>query len=239
MAVLSDITIIIPTRNEADNILPFLATIPEQTPLIVVDDSDDATPYLIRNHRPRRTQLLRRSSNVTQARQIGADTAVTPWLLFSDADVVFAPGYFPRLLQILETGDHVFYGPKRSRNQFRSYYHRFAQGQRLSHRLGIPAASGSNLLVQRRAFRAVGGFDLDLTCNEDSEIVWRLKRQGYRVHFVPDLIVYATDHRRLHRGLWRKTAHSLLRCLLLWSGLMPRRWRRSDWGYWSQERKVS
>lgn len=239
MGLLSDITIVIPTRNEADNIPSFLATIPEQTPLVVVDDSDDATPYLIRNHRPRRTQLLRCSSNVTQARQIGAETAVTPWLLFSDADVAFAPDYFPRLIQIIETGGQVFYGPKLSRNQFRRYYRRFAQGQQLSHWLGIPAASGSNLLVQRSAFRAVGGFDLDLTCNEDSEIVWRLQRRGYRIRFISDLVVYATDHRRLRRGPWRKTAHSLLRCLLLWSGLMPHRWRRSDWGYWSQERKAS
>jgi hypothetical protein len=62
--------------------------------------------------------------------------------------------------------------------------------------------------------------------------VWRLKRNGNRCHFEPDLVVWATDHRRLERGRLRKTAHSLLRCTLLYTGLMPNRWRKRDWGYW-------
>lgn len=49
--------------------------------------------------------------------------------------------------------------------------------------------------------------------------------------------VYATDHRRLERGLLRKTAHTLSRCLLLYWDLVPSRWRNGDWGYWSEARR--
>jgi hypothetical protein len=45
-------------------------------------------------------------------------------------------------------------------------------------------------------------------------------------------MVYATDHRRIERGRAKKTLHSIGRCLLLYSDLMPKRLRSLDWGYW-------
>ncbi|MFN8499653.1 MAG: glycosyltransferase family 2 protein [Anaerolineae bacterium] len=95
------------------------------------------------------------------------------------------------------------------------------------------AASGSSLLLSRRAFLSVGGFDCRLAVNEDTEIVWRVRRAGYRVDFASDLAVYARDQRRLRRGAARKTMHSMARCALLYTGLMPERWRGHDWGYWT------
>ena len=171
-------------------------------------------------------------STIAEARQIGAEEAQTPWLLFTDADVTFAPDYFRRLCAYGRGGGT--YGPKLSQGAFAGYYRLFSWGQRLAHGVGIPAASGSNMLVHRAALRAVGGFDLNLTCNEDTEIMWRIQRHGFPVYYAPDLIVYERDHRRLRRGVARKTLHSLSRCLLLYLGLMPDRWRRADWGYWSQ-----
>ncbi|GAB4431260.1 MAG: hypothetical protein Kow0031_12380 [Anaerolineae bacterium] len=89
--------------------------------------------------------------------------------------------------------------------------------------MGIPAVSGSNLLVQRRVFHATGGFDLQLTCNEDSELGWRIKRQECRIVFAPELVAYARDHLRLAWGATRKMTPSLLRCGLLYFNLMPHR----------------
>jgi GT2 family glycosyltransferase len=227
---LSDITLVLATRDEARNIGAFLDSIPRELSLVVVDASRDETPELIERLRPERTLVLREPGNVTEARQRGFEVARSDWLLFSDADVVFAPDYFERLAALDEPA--VYYGPKLSRDRFRAYYRRFAWGQELCQALGIPAASGSNLLVPRQALRAVGGFDLRLNCNEDSELVWRIRRAGFATRYRPDLIVYATDHRRIERRRLQKTWHSIMRCLLLYSGLMPDDWRRLDWGYW-------
>jgi len=85
--------------------------------------------------------------------------------------------------------------------------------------------------VRRQVLQTIRGFDPELSCNEDSELAWRIKRAGYRVDFDPKLRGYATDHRTgLNRGVWRKTMHSLLRCLLLYLDLMPSRWRGHDLG---------
>jgi hypothetical protein len=56
------------------------------------------------------------------------------------------------------------------------------------------------------------------------------------VRLDPLLTVWARDHRRLRRGVFRKTVHSILRCAFLRSGLLPQRLRRHDWGYWSDAR---
>ena len=227
---LSEVTLILATRDEAHNIGTFLGSIPPQIRLIVVDASRDKTPDLIEHLRPVNSLVLREPGSVTQARQRGAGVAITPWLLFSDADIVFPPGYFERLCSL--TGEAVCYGPKLSRDRYRHYYRWVAAGQSLCQVCGIPAASGSNLLVPRAVFSAIGGFDLTLNCNEDSEFVWRIKRAGYQVRYLRDLVVYATDHRRIERGRTRKTLHSLARCTLLYTNLMPQKLRSLDWGYW-------
>jgi len=229
---LSDITVVLPTLNEEKNIRNFLASLPNACHLILVDAGDDKTAEIVAQHRlPEFTQVLRLKSTISEARQIGAGLAKTEWLLFTDADVVLAPAYFHALSKYAEFD--CIYGAKLSHTRFRRYYHWFAYGQRLSHKIGIPAASGSNLLVRRSIVTDVGGFDPELICNEDSELVWRIKRAGYRIAFAPDTPVYATDHRRLEKGTLRKTFHSVFRCSLLYCDLIPARWRKLDWGYWS------
>lgn len=233
---LSELTVIVPTKNEARNIGAFLRSLPPSVKLIVVDASDDDTPDRIHALRPKQTHVIHDRSNVTYARQIGAEAATTPWLIFTDADVTFSSGYFAQVLTPRPLD--AFYGPKLSVDDHQRYYQWLGWGQHLSDRLGMPAASGSNLVISRRAFDAVGGFDMRLTVNEDSEIAWRIKRQGFRIRYVPQLVVYARDHRRLKQGTLRKTLHSLVRCTLLYFNLMPARWRSRDWGYWADRDKA-
>lgn len=232
--MLEEITVVLPTRNEAVNIPAFLGSLPSTLPLVVVDASTDDTAVLIHTLRPNNTTLIPHPGNVTLARQLGAETATTPWLLFTDADVSFHPEYFARVKRY-QAHDAV-YGPKCSLGEYGRYYQWFSRGQRIVHWLGIPAASGSNLLMRRTVFQKIGGFDLDLPVNEDSEIAWRIKRRGYDIAFAPDLLVYEHDHRRLRNGRFRKTLHSLFRCALLFTGLMPQKWRQHDWGYWANAR---
>ncbi|MCS7057012.1 MAG: glycosyltransferase [Thermoflexales bacterium] len=232
---IEELTVIVPTRNERRNIRAFLASLPDEVELIVVDASDDETPQLIRDIRPHATTVIQRPCNVVAARQIGAEAANTPWLLFTDADVIFSLTYFSDLAR-LDTSDPrlgAIYGAKKACDRFVAYHRWFTRAQGFFAALRIPAATGSNLLISRAAFRDAGGFDLRLTCNEDSEIAWRIQRRGYRTMFAPSLVVYACDHRRLERGVMRKVLHSSLRCFLLYFNLLPSRWRGRDWGYWS------
>ncbi len=228
---LEEITIILPTRNETQNIRKLLKSVPDSVNLIVVDASDDATPDIVSSIRPHYTTVIRHPGTVTEAGKIGADKAATPWLLFTDADIVFHDQYFGNLAKF-EHYD-LIYGPKLSLGCYKIYYRWFAYGQYLIHLLGVPAASGSNCLVRNHAYEESGGFDLKLTCNEDSEFARRVKQTGYKAAYEFDLIVYAGDHRRPDRGMIKKTLHSIARCTALYFDIIPDKLRGYDWGYWS------
>jgi glycosyltransferase involved in cell wall biosynthesis len=235
LAPLSEtLTIVVPTKNERANVSTFLSSLPPEVALIVVDASDDGTPELIQRLRPRNTRVLRSAGNIATARQLGAEAAATEWVLFTDADVVFTPGYFEALAAAeMPVGTGALYGRKAALGSHPVYHALFHAGQALCAFFGIPAGSGSNMLVRRAALREAGGFDLELSCNEDSEVLWRVADTGAGVRFVPELVVHSRDERRLARGSAKKLVHSALRCFLLYTELLPRRWRVHDWGYWS------
>jgi glycosyltransferase involved in cell wall biosynthesis len=228
---LNDLSIIVPTRNEAANIPLLVHSIPRQVNQILVDASEDDTAELACHMRTGKTMVYRSRERISAARHIGAQLAYTPWLLFTDADIHFSETYFKNI-QSLPPLD-AYYGPKLSKDEFISYYQRIAKWQSIADTLRIPAVSGSNFLVRRDAYFSCGGFNPVLLVNEDSELGWRLQRCGFKIKYARNLTVYAHDHRRLYRGSLKKTLHSLLRCTLLYLNLMPRRWRSSDWGYWT------
>jgi glycosyltransferase involved in cell wall biosynthesis len=230
---LTDLTLIVPTKNEAHNIHRFLETIPAELPVLIVDASSDGTGDIVRRHGRSRVRILHDGGNIAAARQLGAEAACTEWLLFTDADMRFAEDYFATLAA-LPIGPRWggIVGAKLSQNRHRTYYRLFSLGMRLCCAMGIAAASGSNMLARRKALLAAGGFDRGLSCNEDSELMWRIQRRGYRVVYAAGLKVFEFDHRRLDGGVARKTLHTLARCALLFFDLMPATLRRHDWGYW-------
>ena len=136
----------------------------------------------------------------------------------------------------------AIYGPKRATGAYPRYGRLFTAAQALLHRVGIPAASGSNMAVRRDVFARVGGFRLDLPVNEDTELMMRIHYRGFRVRWAPALVVVSLDDRRLRQGLAYKSAHNLARgcCSGSASGCACRpAWLASDWGYWSRSRPAA
>jgi GT2 family glycosyltransferase len=230
----ADITIVVPTKNESQNIVGFLRTLPAAVRLVVVDSSDDDTVEVIERVRPQNTTVIKADANIPQARQIGAQAAETPWLLFSDADVIMDPAYFTNLAGIeLRPDDAGLYGAKATLGGFDVYHRWFTRGQALFDRIGVPAASGSNMIVSTAALASVGGFDPRLSVNEDTELMFRIRRAGYGVRFDRSLVVHSIDQRRLELGIARKVAHGAIRNTALYLGVFGPQVRQSDWGYWT------
>jgi glycosyltransferase involved in cell wall biosynthesis len=228
---IEDVSIIVPTKNESKNIERFLQSIPPEAQLIIVDSSTDDTREKVRTIRPRNTQIIEKNVNIATARQIGAEAAESEWLVFTDADMTFADDYFD-LLPKYDNYD-VVYGAKTSLDNYTHYYEWFQSCQLVFDKIGVPMASGSNLVIRKQALLASGGFDVRLPVNEDSEIAWRIKRLNYKTTFAPELQVIEHDHRRLDKGIYTKTLHTMVRCTLLYFELMPEKWRYKDWGYWA------
>ena len=233
---LNDVTVILPTKNEHDNIGRFLQSLPNSVKLIVIDASTDDTRDIITQQRPNNTEVVFHLGNIASARQKGVETAQTKWLLHTDADMIFADNYFDELKKI-KVNNKVggIMGAKQSLDRYVIYYYLFSLSLRLSSYLQCPAASGSNMLTRRQAVYGAGGFDEELSCNEDSYLMMQIRRNGWRVHYQGNLIVYELDHRRLDQGVLRKTLHSIIRNLLIALGLFSKKLRESDWGYWQKK----
>jgi glycosyltransferase involved in cell wall biosynthesis len=234
---LKELTVIVPTKNEARNIAGFLYSLHPEVQLIVVDASTDATRDLIAQFRPANTLVLEDPGNIPQARQLGADRAETPWLLFTDADMLFDPSYFEEWQQ-MEVGERVgaVQGAKLSADEeYATYYRLFSAGIGLLALVNVPGGSGSNMIIRRQAVQDAGGFDVALSANEDSDMLWKVRRAGWRVVYQKVLKVYEQDHRRLRQGILKKTLHSWTRSLMLLTGIGADRVRQSDWGYWKSE----
>lgn len=234
---LDDLTIVVPTKDEADNIGPFLSSIDDRVHLIVVDASTDDTRDRVRAARPALTIVIEDQGTIPEARQIGLETAQTEWVLFTDADISFGHDYWAAW-QALDAGPEVgaIQGGKFSADdRYRTYYRLFSFGIRAMAWLTVPAGSGSNMIHRRRALRDAGGFDPRLTANEDIYALWSVRKAGWRVIYASGLKVYERDHRRLDQGRLKKTMHGWVRSLMLFTGVGGDRVRQSDWGYWAED----
>ena len=99
-ATAASLAVVIPTRNEVENISPLLdeldAVLPEETEIIFVDDSTDETPATIEVERGRRARpitLVHRSARASGDGLAGAVAhglrlAMADWVCVLDADLV-------------------------------------------------------------------------------------------------------------------------------------------------------
>lgn len=103
------VTVIIPTRNEAENIEPLLTRLLPQLPpdseVLFLDDSDDETPTRIRQAAARdsRIRLIHRppgsrDGGLGGAVLTGFRSARCEWVAVMDADLQHPPELLPRLL---------------------------------------------------------------------------------------------------------------------------------------------
>lgn len=231
------LTVVVPTKNESENIGAFLRSLDPRVSLLVVDASTDETPDRILDARPERTVVIRDEGTIPEARQIGLEAAETEWVLCTDADMSFGPDYWTAW-EALDLDERVgaVQGAKLSADEaYRTYYRLFSFGIRAMSWLTIPAGSGSNMILRREASLASGGFDPALTANEDIYALWSIRKAGWKVIFAGGLRVYERDHRRLEQGRLRKTLHGWVRPLMLFTGLGSDRVRRSSWGYWNDD----
>jgi dolichol-phosphate mannosyltransferase len=111
-SAMPQLTIVVPTRNEAENVEPLLSrlspNVESGTVVLFVDDSDDETPTVIQAARKRGfgsldTRLLhrpvgQRGGGLGGAVLAGLEQTDTPWACVMDGDLQHPPEVVPRLL---------------------------------------------------------------------------------------------------------------------------------------------
>ncbi len=212
------VTIIIPARNEADNILPCIRSILAQPypahllELIVADDfSTDATAALVRSLNHPSVRLLQLADYVTTPinsyKKKAIETAIaesgSDLIITTDADCIAPPQWLATLVSFYEqyrpafiAAPVVFTDQPGFLSIFQSLDFMTLQGITGAsvHRRFHAMCNGANLAYERQAFNAVDGFkDINHIASGDDMLLMHKISQRYpdRVLFLksPDAII--------------------------------------------------
>jgi glycosyltransferase involved in cell wall biosynthesis len=221
---LPQISVIIPARNEEANVeatlRALLATESVAIHIIAINDrSTDSTGAImdriaaetarVAAESPSRLTVLHITElppgwlGKPHAMALAARQATTPWLLFTDADVLFAPDALLRALNLAEaeSADHLVLFPTMILKGFGermmlAIFHLLGTVFSPPWRVPDPRSRaslgiGAFNLVRADVYRAFGGFEsLRMQVTEDIRFGVEIKRAGYRqrVAVGPDLI---------------------------------------------------
>lgn len=182
---------------------------------VVLCSESPAVPVPLTNER-----LRLAVSRAGRAEQQNAGAAMTTarWLWFLHADSRFAPDTLPRLYDFLARNEQVLgYFDLQFQGDGPRWMSLNALGARIRSRwLGLPFGD-QGLVVPRRLFEALGGFDETLPGGEDHALVWQSKRldiplQPIGAPLLTSARKYATN------GWWRTTTrHLRLTCQQAWA----------------------
>jgi glycosyltransferase involved in cell wall biosynthesis len=210
-SVASEISVVVPVRNEEASIRALLEgllsqTLPPKEIVLTDGGSIDATREIIeefiKDGAP--VRLIReRNSLPGRARNIGAKNSRYPWIAFTDAGTRSAPDWLASLAENVGDGSavDVVYGSYDP--VVDSFYRECAAIAYVP-----PAASSAegpvrprsivSALMRRTVWEAVGGFPEHLRSAEDLLFMNKIEQSGFRIARAPQAVVYWS----IQPGLW-------------------------------------
>lgn len=237
-------SVIIACYNAAETLPETLAALQAQTcqdwEAICVDDgSFDATLAILKSaaaNDPRIKAISQKNAGPSAARNIGVEAARSDWVAFLDADDVWLPCKLEVMKDVISDnpkagavfGKIAFLDDRTDRESTVSTVHSGVTP--LDRILGEnPVCTLSNLCARRKAFKAVGGFDVTMRHSEDLEFIIRLVARGFPLVGTDTLLMryraseggLSSDLKRMHAG-WRRAI------LSAGASVTPRQYARAE-----------
>jgi len=161
------LTIVIPCKNEKDNIYECIGFIAKQvgfagTKVIIADTSDEQDSlnflqYTEDNYRYSLNIELIKGGFPAKARLEGSKLVTTPYILFLDADIMLQDKFL--LGECLAYDTDLVTVPFQTETGFNWIFRLFDIQQQLSNLLGTPFAIGGFQLWKTEAYWKTGGYD--------------------------------------------------------------------------------
>lgn len=199
------VSVIIPTYNRAHTLKRAMNSVLQQEDvnleLIVVDDgSTDNTKELVESYSDTRVRYLSCSQNngPSKARNLGAATAQGVYIAFQDSDDEWSLQKLKKQLQVFDTAQgnigmvycsfvkrysdrEVTYPPVDVPRQYKS-------GRIFDTLLFRPLVGTPTMLIPRKVWDEMQGFQEELRCFEDWELTMRIAEK-YSIAFVDEPLV--------------------------------------------------
>jgi glycosyltransferase involved in cell wall biosynthesis len=205
-----ELSIIVPTYNEKENICNILGALSNQTAarrdyeIIIVDGgSEDGTRDLAKKCGADKV-IMQRGEGIAGAKNDGADVAKGKILATMDADVIPPTAWIERLLKRFSEEKIIgLAGVSTSIEQdsiSRLSLRLLAIWARLCAAIGRPLLSGQGSAIRQDVFKKIGGFKPEFNMIHDVEIGMRARKYG-RIAFDKNWIVYTSSRRIKKMGL--------------------------------------
>ena len=227
------LTIVIPCKNEKDNIYECIGFIAKQvgfagTRIIIADTSDEEDSlnflqYTEDNYRYSLNIELIKGGFPAKARLEGSKLVTTPYILFLDADIMLQDKFL--LGECLAYDTDLVTVPFQTETGFNWIFRLFDIQQQLSNLLGTPFAIGGFQLWKTEAYWKTGGYDETHLFAEDYWVsqkvevmkihntkgVWtsarRFKNKGFFYMFILSIKCYInrnnTEFFKKHHNYWK------------------------------------
>jgi len=191
------VSIVIPTRDRA-HYLPMavksaLGQSYPQVEVVVVDDgSTDETPMLLEEMAGRepRLRVVRHEEGcgAPRARNAGAEAARGEIIGFLDDDCVYHPEKVQRQLRELSPHRGLAYCQQMIQQAGGGWEVEGTEGAGEKPLEGLLSIGTNTLLLEKKLFHRVGGFDEELPRLQDWELLLRLSRET-GIAFIPEILV--------------------------------------------------
>jgi glycosyltransferase involved in cell wall biosynthesis len=231
------VSLVVPVKNEADSIECLMASVAGQArrpdEVIIVDGgSDDCTPEIVEEWLRRRSLSdwgrVVRVDDATpgKGRNIGVADAKYEWIAFTDAGIRVEQQWLERSIEAAERDGRVdvVYGscePETGTFFERCVALAYIAPKRLRGGLWMRGPAIHSSLFRREVWKGVGGFP-DLRAAEDLIFMEAVEREGYKIAWAPQAVVWW----RMPPGLG-----SVFRRFALYSLHNVRIGRQYDWHY--------
>jgi glycosyltransferase involved in cell wall biosynthesis len=215
------ITVVIPCKNEMENLVHTLDSFPQDIPVVVADSSTDDTLSLL----TREVKVVKGGLPAI-ARNAGVKEVETPYILFLDADMDIREVPLKELVKEVEDkGYHLVTTKLCVKRKYRLLYHIFYIAQKLISKR-TPFAVGGFMLFKKDVFTELGGFNENDVFAEDFHLSMKVNPKKFKIYKYP---AYTSDRRLRSKGLLYMSS-LMLRCYF---NRKNDSFYTKDYNYWS------